>query len=148
MIVYLGCYTDETHPNGLKALQLDEKSGAMAIVAEYPVSNALYQALSPDGKWLYSCTGEGLDAFRCQASGVGSQDVLDKCDDVKLGNCVAPGRATSSSSRPRSPSSRWNAPAKSMRFATIPTAAPSRAFQPFPASSAPWRSCRETRCLI
>ena len=88
MIVYLGCYTDETHPNGLKALQLDEKSGAMAIVAEYPVSNALYQALSPDGKWLYSCTGEGLDAFRCQASGVGSQDVLDKCDDVKLGNCV------------------------------------------------------------
>jgi 6-phosphogluconolactonase (cycloisomerase 2 family) len=60
MIVYLGCYTDETHPNGLKALQLDEKSGAMAIVAEYPVSNALYQALSPDGKWLYSCTGEGL----------------------------------------------------------------------------------------
>ncbi len=34
MIVYLGCYTDETHPNGLKALQLDEKSGAMAIVAE------------------------------------------------------------------------------------------------------------------
>lgn len=88
MIVYLGCYTDETHPNGLNALQLDEKSGAMAIVAEYPVSNALYQALSPDGKWLYSCTGEGLDAFRCQASGVGSQDVLDKCDDVKLGNCV------------------------------------------------------------
>ena len=52
MIVYLGCYTDETHTNGLKVLQLDEKSGAMAIVAEYPVSNALYQALSPDGKWL------------------------------------------------------------------------------------------------
>ena len=63
MIVYLGCYTDETHPNGLKALQLDEKSGAMAIVAEYPVPNALYQALSPDGKWLYSCSGEGLAAF-------------------------------------------------------------------------------------
>ena len=63
MIVYLGCYTDETHPNGLKALQLDEKSGAMAIVAEYPVSNALYQALSPDGKWLYTCTSEGLAVF-------------------------------------------------------------------------------------
>ena len=63
MIVYLGCYTDEARPNGLKALSLDEATGSMEVVAEYPVSNALYQALSPDGKWLYSCSGEGLAAF-------------------------------------------------------------------------------------
>lgn len=63
MIVYLGCYTDEARPNGLKALSLDEATGRMEVVAEYPVSNALYQALSPDGKWLYSCSGEGLAAF-------------------------------------------------------------------------------------
>jgi len=28
MIVYLGCCTDEAHPNGLKILELDENSGA------------------------------------------------------------------------------------------------------------------------
>ncbi|MGN0875881.1 MAG: hypothetical protein ACI4TC_01265, partial [Kiritimatiellia bacterium] len=31
------------HPNGLKALELDEATGAMSVVAEYLVSNALYQ---------------------------------------------------------------------------------------------------------
>ena len=82
MIFYLGCYTDEANANGLKVLELNEKSGAMAIVAEYPVSNALYQALSPDGKWLYSCTGEG--AVSCQTDGAR----LDRIDDVRLGSCV------------------------------------------------------------
>ena len=96
MIVYLGCYTDETHPNGLKALELNEKSGAMAIVAEYPVSNALYQALSPDGKWLYSCTGEGLAVFDCSRRGAEAQrkEVVNLCDSaalrekISLGKCV------------------------------------------------------------
>ncbi len=86
--IALGCYTDASHPNGLKMLELDESSGGMSVLAERPVSNALYQALSPDGAILYSCTGEGLAAFRCQVSGVSGQDVLDKCDDVKLGGCV------------------------------------------------------------
>ena len=48
--IALGCYTDASHPNGLKMLELDEGSGAMSVVAEHPVSNALYQALSLDGK--------------------------------------------------------------------------------------------------
>ncbi len=86
--IALGCYTDASHPNGLKMLELDESSGGMSVLAERPVSNALYQALSPDGAILYSCTGEGLAAFRCQVSGVSGQDVLDKCDEVKLGGCV------------------------------------------------------------
>ena len=88
--ITLGCYTDAAHPNGLKALCVDKAAGRMEVVAEYPVSNALYQALSPDGNWLYTCTGEGLAAFRGQGSGVRSQglDVLDRCDDVKLGGCV------------------------------------------------------------
>ena len=63
MMIFLGCYTDEAHPNGLKAISLDEATGRMEVVAEYPVSNALYQALSPDGKWLYTCTSEGLAVF-------------------------------------------------------------------------------------
>ena len=63
MMIFLGCYTDEAHPNGLKTLSLDDATGSMEVVAEYPVSNALYQALSPDGKWLYTCTSEGLAVF-------------------------------------------------------------------------------------
>ena len=41
MTIYLGCYTDEAHPKGLKVLELDEATGAMSVVAEYPVTNAL-----------------------------------------------------------------------------------------------------------
>ena len=74
--ITLGCYTDAAHPNGLKALCVDKAAGRMEVVAEYPVSNALYQALSPDGNWLYTCTGEGLAAFRGQGSGVEINTVL------------------------------------------------------------------------
>ena len=78
--IALGCYTDASHPNGLKMLELDEGSGAMSVVAEHPVSNALYQALSLDGKYLYSCTGEGLASFLAEG--------LKPVDSIPLGNCV------------------------------------------------------------
>ncbi len=83
MTIFLGSYTDDTHPNGLKTIELDEASGAMVVVADYPVLNALYQALSPDGKWLYTCTGEGLAAFA-----VGADASLTRRDAVALGTCV------------------------------------------------------------
>ena len=82
MTVFLGCYTDSAHPNGLKVLRVDETAGRLAVVAEYPVSNALYQALSPDGAVLYSCTGEGLASFSVDDARLGG------IDGVKLGNCV------------------------------------------------------------
>lgn len=78
--IALGCYTDASHPNGLKMLELDESSGVMSVLAERPVSNALYQAISPDGKCLYSCTGEGLASFRA--------DGLEPVDSISLGSCV------------------------------------------------------------
>ena len=78
--IALGCYTDASHPNGLKMLELDESSGVMSVLAERPVSNALYQALSPDGKYLYSCTGEGLASFRAEG--------LESVDSISLGKCV------------------------------------------------------------
>ena len=78
--IALGCYTDEANANGLKVLELDEGSGAMSVVAEFPVSNALYQALSPDGKYIYSCTGEGLASFLAEG--------LKPVDSIPLGNCV------------------------------------------------------------
>ncbi|MBQ9431103.1 MAG: lactonase family protein [Kiritimatiellae bacterium] len=82
MIIYLGSYTDGTHPNGLKVLNLDEATGQMSVADEYPVSNALYQDLSPDGRTLFSCTGEGLAAFRVNG------DRLLKIDEIKVGSCV------------------------------------------------------------
>ena len=87
MIVYLGCYTDTAHPNGLKALELDQATGAMSVRAESPFSNAIYQALSPDGKYLYSCTGEGLASFKVKGQ-ADSQHILEQVDSVRLGNCV------------------------------------------------------------
>ena len=78
--IALGCYTDASHPNGLKMLELDESSGVMSVLAERPVSNALYQALSPDGKYLCSCTGEGLASFRAEG--------LEPVDSISLGSCV------------------------------------------------------------
>lgn len=85
MMFFLGCYTDDVHPSGLKTLSLDAVTGEMAVVSEMRVSNALYQALSPDGTILYSCTGEGLASFRRQEAGAG---VWEKVDEVKIGSCV------------------------------------------------------------
>ena len=45
-----------------------------------PVSNALYQARSADGKHRYSCTGEGLASFRAEG--------LEPVDSISLGSCV------------------------------------------------------------
>ena len=88
--IALGCYTDASHPNGLKLLELDESSGVMSVLAERPVSNALYQALSPDGAILYSCTGEGLASFEGTGNGewVMGNGGLRMIDEVKLGGCV------------------------------------------------------------
>ncbi len=69
MIVYLGCYTNAEHPDGLFAVELDPVSGKMEAVASYPVKNAIYLAYSPDRKRLYSCEGSGLVAFAVQEGG-------------------------------------------------------------------------------
>ena len=68
MIVYIGCYTDATHTNGLHAVELDAQTGDMRIVASYPVKQAIYQALSPNGRILYSCADGGLVSFEVEGS--------------------------------------------------------------------------------
>ena len=83
MIFFAGCYTDAANPNGLKVLRLDEATGRMDVVAEHEVSNAIYTALSPDGGFLYSCTGEGLRSFAVSDGGR-----LEKIDEIEIGNCV------------------------------------------------------------
>ena len=76
MIIYLGSYTDEAHPNGLKVLNLDAATGRLSVLSELPVSNALYQALSSDGRYLYSCTGNGLASFRIAGETLTPLDAL------------------------------------------------------------------------
>ena len=66
LVVYLGCYTDATHTNGLYALEMDVPSDALRIAAAYPEKTAIYQALSADGRWLYSCAAGGASAYRAQ----------------------------------------------------------------------------------
>ena len=51
MMVYLGCYTDAAHTNGLYAVEVDAGTGAMTSIAEDGVKHAIYQALAPDGKY-------------------------------------------------------------------------------------------------
>ena len=79
LIVYLGCYTDSTHPNGLAALELDVESGNLRVIAEYPEKMAIYQALSTDGKWLFSCAEGGASVYRVEGA------KLTRTDFVNLG---------------------------------------------------------------
>jgi 6-phosphogluconolactonase len=80
--IFLGCYTDENNLNGLKILSLNETTFEISLKAEYKVSNALYQAISSDSKYLYSCTGEGIKSFRI------NDDGIDEIDQIAIGNCV------------------------------------------------------------
>jgi 6-phosphogluconolactonase len=80
--IFLGCYSDENNINALKVISLDETTLEMSVVSEYPVSNALYQTISHDRKYLYSCTGEGLASFRI------NDNKLEEIDRIKIGNCV------------------------------------------------------------
>lgn len=82
MTVFIGCYSDAAHPDALKTVRLDPASGRMELLRGYRVSNALYQALSPDGTVLYSCTGEGLASFRL------ADGDLTPVDAVALGKSV------------------------------------------------------------
>lgn len=63
IVLALGCYTDATHGEGLKTISVDPETGAIGVLASYPVKNAIYQALSPDRKFMVSCAEGGLASF-------------------------------------------------------------------------------------
>ena len=77
MTIYLGCYTDDAHPNGLFVLDLDPATGSLATVASHPVKGATYQALSPDGRLLLSGTLTGLATLRADGPRLEPIDTLD-----------------------------------------------------------------------
>lgn len=76
IVVYIGCYTDAVHTNGLRAIDLDLKSGAMTHLAEYPADNPVYLARGADGV-VYSNWGGGLASFRCDGARVTRLDTID-----------------------------------------------------------------------
>lgn len=64
MICFVGCYTDDAHPEGIHVIDVDAKSGALRRISTVRLPNAIYQAQSPCGHYLISCMQGGLAAFR------------------------------------------------------------------------------------
>ena len=79
MILYLGSYTDDANPDGLRAIEFDPATGALRTLASYPVKGGIYQALSPDGRLLLSCRMGGLASFRADGAR------LERLDEADLG---------------------------------------------------------------
>ena len=77
MFLYLGSYTDDAHPDGLRVLSLDPATGALDVVSSHPVKGATYQALSPDGRLLLSGTLTGLATLRADGPRLEPIDALD-----------------------------------------------------------------------
>lgn len=77
MLVYLGCYTNSAHPNGIAILSLEPETGALALCSNIGVAGATYLALSPDGRTLVSCRSGGLASL---STADGPLALLDEAD--------------------------------------------------------------------
>ena len=64
MICFVGCYTDDAHPEGIHVIDVNPESGALRRLSSVRLQNAIYQAQSPCGRYLISCMRGGLAAFR------------------------------------------------------------------------------------
>lgn len=82
MKIILGCYSSAEAPEALKLLDLDPATGRMKTIGGCRVTNAIYQAWSPDGTVLYSCTREGLASFKLAAGR------FEPIDSIAIGPCV------------------------------------------------------------
>ena len=73
---FIGCYTTDECPFGLRTVACDPASGALRLLGSYAVPNAIYQALTPDGRFLLSCADGALEAFRVDAAALVRTDRL------------------------------------------------------------------------
>lgn len=96
MTVYLGCNADSDHPEGIYALSVDSRSGAVEILGSRKLLHAVYMVRSCDGKYVYSCSDAGLASFAVDGSG------LSPVDSVSL-----PGGACHVSAMPDGHSLAW-----------------------------------------
>lgn len=79
MVCFVGCYTDDAHPEGIHVIDVDLESGALRRISTVRLPNAIYQAQSPGGRYLISCMRGGLAAFRIK------DDALVPTDRVEWG---------------------------------------------------------------
>lgn len=79
MICYVGCYTDDAHPDGIHVVDVNPESGVLRRLSTVRLPNAIYQARSPCGGFLVSCMQGGLAAFRIKV------DTLVLTDRVEWG---------------------------------------------------------------
>ena len=79
MLAYVGCYTDDAHPEGIHVIDVDPVSGALRRLSSVRLPNAIYQAQSPCGRYLVSCMQGGLAAFRIK------NGALDPTDRIEWG---------------------------------------------------------------
>ena len=79
MVCFVGCYTDDAHPEGIHVIDVDLEFGALRRISTVRLPNAIYQAQSPCGRYLISCMRGGLAAFRIK------DDALVPTDRVEWG---------------------------------------------------------------
>lgn len=77
MFLYLGSYTDEAHPDGLRVVSLDPETGSLEVVPSHAVPGAIYQALSPDGRILVSTRMGGVASFHADVGDLSAIDAAD-----------------------------------------------------------------------
>ena len=79
-LFYIGCYTDEAHPEGLRIVDVDSANGSIKLVESYKVNNPLYLAKSLDGRYLFCNESSGLGSFT-----IGKNGKLSRRDYIDLG---------------------------------------------------------------
>lgn len=79
MVAYVGCYTDDMNPNGIHVADVDPCTGEMGLLSSVRLPNAIYQAITPDRRFLVSCEQGGLAAFRIVGDDLVLSDRLPLC---------------------------------------------------------------------
>lgn len=77
MLAYVGCYTNDAHPEGIHVIDVDPVSGALRRLSSVQLPNAIYQAQSPCGRYLVSCMQGGLAAFRIKNGALAPTDRIE-----------------------------------------------------------------------
>lgn len=63
MIACIGCYTSDENPEGIHVVDFRPETGELRRISTVRIPNAIYQAVSPCGRFLISCEQGGLAAF-------------------------------------------------------------------------------------
>ena len=79
-LIYIGCYTDEAHREGLHLVDVNPADGTVSLRESYRVDNPLYLARSLDGGYVVGIMKSGLASFAISPDGT-----LKEVDRLDLG---------------------------------------------------------------